>query len=112
MAAYTLVWTHTFERTARKFLRRHPELAAALRRQDRFVRPHQVGVFFVVPDFVLLEDDARVLFQLLHDGHHRPAVGAFPSMEHDELGHASILLWMSYRLMNMPHQHSPFSTPL
>lgn len=27
MAAYALVWTHTFERTARKFLRRHPELA-------------------------------------------------------------------------------------
>jgi hypothetical protein len=27
MAAFTLVWTETFERTARKFLRRHPELA-------------------------------------------------------------------------------------
>jgi mRNA interferase YafQ len=27
MPAYTLVWTHTFERTARRFLRRHPELA-------------------------------------------------------------------------------------
>jgi mRNA-degrading endonuclease YafQ of YafQ-DinJ toxin-antitoxin module len=27
MAVFTLVWTETFERTARKFLRRHPELA-------------------------------------------------------------------------------------
>jgi len=27
MPAFTLVWTETFERTARKFLRRHPELA-------------------------------------------------------------------------------------
>jgi mRNA-degrading endonuclease YafQ of YafQ-DinJ toxin-antitoxin module len=27
MAAFTLVWTETFERTARKFLRRRPELA-------------------------------------------------------------------------------------
>ena len=30
MAAYTLVWTQTFLRTARKFLRRHPELAGVL----------------------------------------------------------------------------------
>ena len=27
MPAFTLVWTETFERTARKFLFRHPELA-------------------------------------------------------------------------------------
>ena len=27
MSRFTLVWTATFERTARKFLRRHPELA-------------------------------------------------------------------------------------
>ena len=27
MPVFTLVWTETFERTARKFLRRHPELA-------------------------------------------------------------------------------------
>jgi mRNA-degrading endonuclease YafQ of YafQ-DinJ toxin-antitoxin module len=27
MPAFTLVWTETFERTARKFLRRHPELS-------------------------------------------------------------------------------------
>lgn len=27
MPGFTLVWTATFERTARKFLRRHPELA-------------------------------------------------------------------------------------
>ena len=27
MPGFTLIWTHTFERTARKFLRRHPELA-------------------------------------------------------------------------------------
>jgi len=27
MQRFTLVWTETFERTARKFLRRHPELA-------------------------------------------------------------------------------------
>jgi mRNA-degrading endonuclease YafQ of YafQ-DinJ toxin-antitoxin module len=27
MAEFTLVWTETFERTARKFLRRRPELA-------------------------------------------------------------------------------------
>jgi mRNA interferase YafQ len=27
MPPITLVWTETFERTARKFLRRHPELA-------------------------------------------------------------------------------------
>ena len=26
-SAYSLVWTDTFSRTARKFLRRHPELA-------------------------------------------------------------------------------------
>ncbi len=31
MAAYELVWTHTFVRTARKFLRRHPELTALFR---------------------------------------------------------------------------------
>lgn len=30
MPGYTLVWTETFERTARKFLRRHPELAGLL----------------------------------------------------------------------------------
>jgi len=27
MPKYSLIWTDTFERTARKFLRRHPELA-------------------------------------------------------------------------------------
>jgi addiction module RelE/StbE family toxin len=27
MSAYTLIWTDTFSRTARKFLRRHPDLA-------------------------------------------------------------------------------------
>jgi mRNA-degrading endonuclease YafQ of YafQ-DinJ toxin-antitoxin module len=27
MPPFTLLWTETFERTARKFLRRHPELA-------------------------------------------------------------------------------------
>ena len=27
MARFVLVWTHTFERTARRFLRRHPELS-------------------------------------------------------------------------------------
>jgi len=27
MARYTLVWTETFGRTARRFLRRHPDLA-------------------------------------------------------------------------------------
>ena len=27
MPGFTLIWTNTFERTARKFLRRHPELA-------------------------------------------------------------------------------------
>ncbi len=26
MPAFALVWTHTFSRTARKFLRRHPDL--------------------------------------------------------------------------------------
>jgi mRNA-degrading endonuclease YafQ of YafQ-DinJ toxin-antitoxin module len=26
MAGFALIWTHTFERTARKFLRRHPDL--------------------------------------------------------------------------------------
>lgn len=30
MATYELVWTHTFVRTARKFLKRHPELAGIL----------------------------------------------------------------------------------
>ncbi|MCX7049518.1 MAG: plasmid stabilization protein [Candidatus Sumerlaeota bacterium] len=30
MARYTLVWTDTFLRTARKFLRRHPGLAGIL----------------------------------------------------------------------------------
>lgn len=28
--AYTLVWTETFARTAKRFLRRHPELRATL----------------------------------------------------------------------------------
>lgn len=36
---YTLVWTETFTRTARKFLRRHPEIAGvfedALRKLER-----------------------------------------------------------------------------
>jgi mRNA-degrading endonuclease YafQ of YafQ-DinJ toxin-antitoxin module len=27
MSGFTLIWTETFERTARKFLHRHPELA-------------------------------------------------------------------------------------
>jgi mRNA-degrading endonuclease YafQ of YafQ-DinJ toxin-antitoxin module len=30
VAAYELVWTETFLRTARKFIRKHPELAAVL----------------------------------------------------------------------------------
>jgi mRNA-degrading endonuclease YafQ of YafQ-DinJ toxin-antitoxin module len=30
-AAYTLAWTETFARTARKFLKRHPELVAVFR---------------------------------------------------------------------------------
>ena len=30
MPRFTLVWTATFERTARKFLRRHPDLAGLL----------------------------------------------------------------------------------
>ena len=29
--AYSLVWTETFSRTARKFLRRHPELAGVFK---------------------------------------------------------------------------------
>ena len=29
--AYSLVWTDTFSRTARKFLRRHPELASVFK---------------------------------------------------------------------------------
>ena len=29
-SAYTLVWTETFARTAKRFLRRHPELRATL----------------------------------------------------------------------------------
>ena len=30
MAAYNLVWTQTFLRTARRFIRRHPDLAGVL----------------------------------------------------------------------------------
>ena len=56
MAMFTLVWTAMFERTARKFLRRHPDLA---------------GLFEDV--LVQLETDSRVPRLRLHrlKGKHR-----------------------------------------
>lgn len=56
MPTYQLVWTETFSRTARKFLKRHPDLR---------------GVFQDV--LVQLEDDPRAARLRMHalSGHHQ-----------------------------------------
>jgi hypothetical protein len=41
------------------------------------------SAFFSSCHFALVEADAGLLFELLDEGHHSLAVGAFPPVEHE-----------------------------